>query len=261
MVRGKLTSLVVRRRASEGRGWGLTLSADRQAIAPLLRAHSPEDALAVYYALHHSEARTQLTLHRDKHDCADGFMAVCQTGFDLFQPLVVLRAPTAQVAAQLLRDGLAPTRSYHVIVPPGLAPAVQSELDVQQAATHLVFEARRADFQPVINVLVTSSRGPDGAMRFAIRAADGRVVAESGVNWRTDEFAEVFVHVEFAAQGRGLGKSVVSACVVHLLESDLRPLYCVEQDNAESLAIAEALGFADTGAREFAYIGCVKRET
>jgi GNAT superfamily N-acetyltransferase len=244
----------------------MSLYADRQAISPLLREHSPEDALAIYYALHHSESRTQLTIHRDEWGIADGFMAVCQTGFDLFQPVAVLCAPTtngAEVAAWLLRNGLSPMRSYHVTVPPTLAPAVEAELNVQTTAVHLVFEAHRADFKPVINVLVTLSHGPDGAqsVRFAIRAADGQVVAESGTNWRTDEFAEVFVHVEPAARGRGLGKSVVSACTVHLLESNLRPLYFVDPDNAESVAIAESLGYADTGAREHVYIGSMKRQT
>ena len=82
-------------------GANLTLYADRQAIAPLLRDHSPEDALAAYYALHHSEIRTKLTVHRDERGHALGFMAVCQTGFDLFQPLAVLRAPTANGAEWL----------------------------------------------------------------------------------------------------------------------------------------------------------------
>ncbi len=239
----------------------MTLFTDRQSIAPLLRVHNSADAMVAYYALNHSEARTRLTVYRDERERALGFVAVCQTGFDLFQPLVVLRAPDREIAAWLLRNALAPMRSYHVVVPPVLAPAVEAELNVQAAATHLVFEARRADFQPVINVLVTSSHGPDGAMRFAIRAADGTVVAESGINWRTEEFAEVFVHVELAARGRGLGKSVVSACTVHLLESNLRPLYIVDENNAESLSIAESLGYTDTGARERAYVGSVKRET
>ena len=242
----------------------MTLYADRQAIRPLLRDHTPADAMAAYYALRHSELRIMLTVHREgATQRADGFIAVCQTGFDLFQPLAVLRASTEPVAVWLLRNALSPVRSYHLVVPPQLAPVVEAELNVQTAATHLVFEARRADFKPVINVLVTSSRGPDGAqgMRFAIRAADGTVVAESGTNWRTEEFAEVFVHVESAVQGRGLGKSVVSACTVHLLESNIRPLYIVDQDNAESVAIAEALGYTDTGARERAYVGSRKRQT
>lgn len=241
----------------------MTFYADRQSIAPLLRAHSPADALAAYYALHHSELRTKLTVCRDERKQALGFAAVCQTGFDLFQPLAVLRAPVdrADVVAWLLRQALSPMRPYHVVVPPALAPTVEAELSAQAAATHLVFEARRSDFQPVINVLVTSSRGPDGGARFAIRAADGTVVAESGINWRTEEFAETFVRVEAAARGRGLGKSVVSACAAHLLESNLRPLYIVDESNAESLAIAEALGFSDTGVREQIYTGSLKRQT
>jgi RimJ/RimL family protein N-acetyltransferase len=241
----------------------VTFYADRQAIAPLLRDHSPADAMAAYYALRHGELRTQLMVHWDARGTkrADGFIAVCQTGFDLFQPLVVLRAPTTDVAAWLLRNSLSPIRSYQIVVPPPLAPAVEAELNVQSAATHFVFEVHRADFRPVINVLMTSSRGPDGGMRFAIRAADGSIVAESGTNWRTDEFAEVFVRVEPAARGRGLGKSVVSACTAHLLESNLRPLYIVDQNNAESVAIAESLGYTDTGARERAYVGSVKRKT
>jgi GNAT superfamily N-acetyltransferase len=237
----------------------MTLYTDRLAIAPLLREHSPADAMAAYYALRHSELRTRLTVHRDEYGNADGFIAVCQTGFDLFQPLTVLRAPTADVAIWLLRHGLSPMRSYHIVVPPQIAPAVEAEMNVQDAATNLVFEAHRADFKPVINVLVTSSVGPEGGLRFAIRSAEGAVVAESGTNWRTVEFAEVFVHVELAARGRGLGKSVVSACTTHLLESNLRPLYIVDQDNAESVAIADSLGYTDTGARERAFVGSLKR--
>ena len=237
----------------------MTLDADRQAIALLLRPHSPKDALATYYALHHNNARTRLAVHRDERGAADGFIAVCQTGFDLFQPLVVLQAPAECVAIDLLRTALSPGRSYHILVSPHLAPAVLAELDVQKTALCRVFEARRADYRPVINVLVTSSHGPDGAMRFAVRAADGRVVAESGANWRTAEFAEVFVHVEFSARGRGLGKSVVSACTAYLLESGLRPLYMVDQEDVESVAIADALGFTDTGVRHSTFAGSLIR--
>jgi GNAT superfamily N-acetyltransferase len=238
----------------------MTLYADRRAIAPLLRAHSPEDALAAYYALRHSELRTHIVVHRDERNTPDGFIAVCRTGFDLFQPLVVMRAPIDDAAAWLLRKGLSPAHSYHIVVPPSLAPAVEANVDVRAAETHLVFEARRSNFTPVVNVLVTSSRGPDEAqgMRFVIRAADGAVVAESGANWRSDEFAEVFVHVEFAARGRGLGKSVASACTAYLLDSNLRPLYIVDENNAESVAIAQALGYTDTGASERAFIGSLK---
>ena len=236
----------------------MTLYADRQGIAPLLRTHSPEDALAAYYALRHSELRTHLVVHRDERNTPDGFIAVCRTGFDLFQPLVAMRASTADVAAWLLHKGLSPDRPYQVVVPPSLAPTIEANMNVQAAATRVIFEARRSSFTPIINVLVMSSRGPDSSMRFIIRAADGTVVAESGTNWRSDEFAEVFVQVEFAARGRGLGKSVASACTAYLLEYDLRPLYIVDQNNSESIAIAQALGYTDTGASEHAYVGSLR---
>jgi len=238
----------------------VTLYADRQAIAPLLRAHSPADALAAYYALRHSELRTHLVVHRDERNTPDGFIAVCRTGFDLFQPLVVMRASTVDVAAWLLYNGLSPARPYQVVAPPALAPAIAANMNVQEAATHLTFEAHRSSFTPVVNVLVTSSRPPDDmrGIRFVIRAADGTVVAESGANWRSDEFAEVFVHVEPAARGRGLGKSVASACTAYLLDGNLRPLYVVDENNTESVSIAQALGYTDTGARELACTGSLK---
>ena len=131
----------------------------------------------------------------------------------------------------------------------------RSEHECAGGGNSLVFEVRRSSFTPIINVLVMSSRGPDGTTRFIIRAADGTVVAESGTNWRSDEFAEVFVQVEFAARGRGLGKSVASACTAYLLEYNLRPLYIVDQNNSESVAIAQALGYTNTGVREHAYVG------
>ena len=239
---------------------GMTLYADRQAIAPLLRTHSPADALAAYYALLHSEMRTHLVVHRDERNTPDGFIAVCRTGFDLFQPLVVMRASTAEVAAELLHTGLSPARPYQVVVPPSLAPIIEANMNAQVSATHLIFEAHRSSFTPVVNVLVTSSRAPDDTqgMHFVIRAADGTAVAESGINWRSDEFAEVFVQVEFAARGRGLGKSVASACTAYLIERNLRPLYIVDENNAESVAIAQALGYTDTGASEYAYVGSLR---
>jgi hypothetical protein len=44
-----------------------------------------------------------------------------------------------------------------------------------------------------------------------------------------------------------------------LLESGLRPLYVVDQDDVESVAIADALGFMDTGVRQSTFAGSLKR--
>ena len=81
----------------------------------------PGDALAVYYALYHDPTRTQLWLNFDAARRVDGLVAVCQTGFNLFQPTVVLRAANTRVAVSLLRQALHPGRPYYVVTTPALS--------------------------------------------------------------------------------------------------------------------------------------------
>ena len=57
----------------------------RRAIRHLLSPTDPADALGSYYALWHDPRRTRLTLHYSASEHADGFLAVCQTGADLFR--------------------------------------------------------------------------------------------------------------------------------------------------------------------------------
>ncbi len=224
---------------------------ERQAISLLLNPHSPADAVAAYYALSYDKKRVQLTVGRDEAGRANGFVAVCQTGMDLFRPVVMLRAESAQVAQALLQTALAPRRPYYVIAPPALAPALNDALDLQERAINNIYEARRSSFKPVINVLVTGGRDAEGKPRFVIRSAAGDVVAEAGLNWQSDEFAEVYVNVQPAARGRGLGRSVVSACTAYLLEAGIRPLYITNQNNAAAIQLCQALGYRDTGAQEY----------
>lgn len=75
-------------------------------------------------------------------------------------------------------------------------------------------------------------------------------MAMSGTNWRSPNFAEVFVYVHPRGRGRGWGRSVVSACTSALLEERLRPVYIVDEENEASIHIAEGLGYVDTGIRE-----------
>ncbi len=241
------------------------LNEKRREIRPLLAAHDPGDALASYYALWHDPRRTRLTLHRDAEGRADGFVAVCQTGADLFRPLVTLRAPNAQAAGESLQNSLTANRLYQVIVPVTLATAVREHLDVTRSRLLHVYRLDLARFQPVINVLVQRVDGPDGsaslttggAPRFQIES-QGRLVAMAGTNWRSPAFAEVFVYVHPSGRGRGWGRSVVSACTNALLEDHLRPLYMVEPDNEASIRIAEGLGYMDTGHRQFVGEGQLK---
>jgi GNAT superfamily N-acetyltransferase len=233
------------------------LNEKRRAIRPLLSPTDPGDALTSYYALWHDPRRTQLVLHYDAQGRADGFVAVCQTGADLFRPLATLRAPNGNVTQFLLREALVPSRPYQVVVPVTQASSVREHMEISRSTLSGIYLLDPGRFQPVINVLVQRIDGPEGNPRFQIES-QGQVAALSGVNWRSPSFAEVFVYVHPMGRGRGWGKSVVSACTNALLEQRIRPLYMVEETNEASIRIAEDLGYVDTGRRTFVGEGHLK---
>jgi GNAT superfamily N-acetyltransferase len=233
------------------------LNEKRRAVRPFLSPTDPADALTSYYALSHDPRRTQLALHRDAQGKVDGFIAVCQTGADLFRPLVTLHAPDEGIAGDLFQATLTPNRPYQIVVPVTLASAVRAHLEITRSSLLHIFRLQPARLQPVINVLVQRVTSADGTPRFQIESL-GQVVAMSGTNWRSPTFAEVFVYVHPKGRGRGWGKSVVSACTAALLEERLRPLYKVEEGNEASIRIAEGIGYVDTGLREFAGEGQLK---
>jgi RimJ/RimL family protein N-acetyltransferase len=214
----------------------------------------PRDALAAYYALYHDPGRTQLSLHCSEQDRIDGFLAVCQTGFNLFQPTVVLRARSDETAVALLREALYPGRPYYVVTTPTHGPAVRAVLQVEQEEYNRVYRFDPRRHRPEINVLVQPVRAPDGSPKFVIRSQD-KIASEAGVNWRSPHFAELYVRTETWARGRGWGKAVVAACATTLLQVAVQPLYMVTEGNEASIRLAGAVGFVDTGAREFAAAG------
>lgn len=234
----------------------VTLAAQRARLEreKLLSLTEPGDALAAYYALYHDPSRTRLWLHLDSDERVDGLVAVCQTGFHLFQPTVVLRARDAEVAVALLRQALYPGRPYYVVTAPALEPAVRAVLHLEQEELNWVYRFDPRRYRPEINVLVQPARAADGSPKFVIRS-QGQVTAEAGINWRSPHFAEVYVHTQPQARGRGWGKAVVAACATTLIESGVQPLYIVTEGNAPSFRLAQSVGFVDTGAREFAGAG------
>jgi RimJ/RimL family protein N-acetyltransferase len=233
------------------------LSDKRRAIRPLLSPTDVGDALASYYGLWHDPRRTQLTLHHDSQNRVIGYAAVCQTGVDLFRPLVTLRAPDERTMGLLLRAALHPNRPYQVIVPVTLAPAVREHMEIARSNLIHTYRLDPSRFEPIINVLVQRVTGADGSPRFEIESR-GQTVAMAGTNWRSPTFAEVFVYVHPSGRGRGWGKSVVSASTASLLEDRLRPLYMVDKDNQASIQIAEGLGYLETGLLEFVAEGQLK---
>ena len=108
-----------------------------------------------------------------------------------------------------------------------------------------------ANFKPVVNILVQTSRTPDGLLRAVIRSRNAAEnAAEAGATWQSSRYCEVFVRVAESARNRGLGKSVVSAVSVDILAQHRTPVYMAGSDNVPSQRLALRLGYQDTGSWE-----------
>ncbi|HJN42068.1 MAG: GNAT family N-acetyltransferase [Anaerolineales bacterium] len=226
------------------------IATKRARVQALLSAHSPADAIATYYALHHDPARTRLFLHHDAAGHADGFLVRAQTGMDLFTPTVIARAPSEQAAATLFQSGLIAGRPYFLLLPPELEAVAFRDLEVSAAERLHVYCLEPKHFRPVINALVQPGAGQNGMPRFEIRS-EQRALSTAAVIWRSPHFAEISVSTAPEARGRGWGRSVVSALANEILTMDVQPLYITAGDNQASIRVAKALGFDDTDARIF----------
>ncbi len=222
----------------------------RDSVRRLLDIRSPADALATYYALYHPPDRTELFLWPLGADRPVGFLVRARTGYDLFRPLVTLRAPDPASAAGLLQVGLFPNRPALLTVPDRLAELVAARLEISQLERLRLYQLEPRDHEPVINVLVTRAQAPGSLARYEIRSGE-QIAAAAGLNWRSPEFAEIYVHVHPSGRERGWGKSVVSALTSELIAGSVRPLYLAAETNPASIRLAESLGFRDTGFREF----------
>jgi ribosomal protein S18 acetylase RimI-like enzyme len=231
-----------------------SLERQRAVIRPLLDDRAPADALANYYVFNHSPERTELFVSPEAAETyaapANGFLVRARTGMDLFRPLVTFRAPNSVAAQLLFRRGLIAGRPVYLTVPESHAGWVNQYLAVSDAELHNILRYDPERYEPEINVLVVNSNAPDGLPRCEIRAGE-RAGAVAGINWQSPRFAEVYVYTEPAVRGRGWGKAVVRALVGHILKSGRTPLYVVAQSNEYSIRLAEAVGFIDTGHREY----------
>ncbi|MFP4322804.1 MAG: GNAT family N-acetyltransferase [Anaerolineales bacterium] len=236
----------------------------RGQIRTLLDDTAPAEAPTTYYALFHPAAKSQLYVAQAGGGKLAGFLAICQTGMDLFRPLVTLICQTPEVAADLMAEALVVGRPYIFFAPINQLPMVGGSLHIERQTIFQVYVINSARFQPEVNVLVRASRTPEGTPRCEMRDGE-RSVAQAGVNWQSPAFAEVYVRTESAARGRGLGKNVVSCVVGALLKEGIRAVYLAETSNEASHQLAQSVGFIDTGSRqvygEAVYTGHPTRET
>ncbi len=217
----------------------------RAIVRALLDDSNPAEAPTAYYALFHAAAKT--TLYTDPGGA--GFVAVCQTGMDLFRPLVTLICKTPEVAAGLLAEALVVGRPYIFFAPLNQLPMVGGSLHIERQTIYQIYVINPARFQPEVNVLVRQTQTPDGLPRCEMRRGE-HVVAAAGVNWQSPAFAEIYVHTDSAARGQGLGRNVVTCVAQRLLQNGLRPIYLAETSNDASHQLAQSVGFSDTGSRQ-----------
>ncbi len=220
----------------------------RLLIKQILDEKDPADAPTAYYALDLPPARRKLAIEQDEQSQRVGFAVRCQTGFDLFRPLVTMRCFGPHIAARLLAALLEVGRPYIFFARRDQFPLGQHVLHVEEQKVLHIYRLDPARFKPVVNVMVRHNTASDGMPRCEIYS--GGLQAVAGVNWASRRFAEVFVHTEPEARRRGWGRSVVMACTEQLLKSEKMPLYLLEQGNDAARELARSVGYVDTGARQ-----------
>jgi len=238
------------------------LAESRRAIRHLLDERSPADAIASYYAFHHADAKTQLAIAPANAARANGYVALSRTGMDLFRPLVTLRLPSDMAdSLDLIYQALLPGTAVILIATPAYLPLLQAVFDIQTEEHLRLFVLDRARFEPIINVLVAQSEGPNGLPRFIIRRAnspDQEIVASASLNWQSPAFAEIAVNTGREHQRQGWGRSVVAAMADHVLRNGRTPLYVVSENNLPSQQLAQSIGFVDSGSRRILLQASVK---
>lgn len=221
----------------------------RADIRNLLDVQATADALAAYYALHAPTQQVKVVAHYEGSQ-PDGFLVSARTGMDLFRPLVTFRAQHAWAAQWLFREGLTPGRPVYLTVPQAFGPWVNKLLQVSEVELHRVYRLRADRHEALLNVLALTSQDANGAPRVEIRP-QGELGAVAGLNWQSPNFSEIYVYTDPAVRGRGWGKAVVSILSGLVLKTGRTPLYVVAESNDYSIRLAEAVGFEDTGTREF----------
>ena len=227
----------------------MDLSDLRRAIRPLL-SDRPEDAVADYYAFHHPDERTGLVAYPAHAERPTGYLAFSRTGMDLFRPLVTLRLPIAdlEASAAAIRGAIMPETAVILFSPAQYGPLLHALFDVQTEETLRLYALSPRRFEPIINVLVVETTGPNGLPRFIVRSqADGEVIAAAGLNWQSPRYAEISVNTDLSHRRQGLGQSVVAAMAEYVLANGRIPLYLVSEQNTASIRLAESAGFRDTG--------------
>lgn len=221
---------------------------DRQSLAGLLDAESASDAAPLYFALHHPPERTRLLGYGPDPGRPTGFLAVAQTGLDLFRPLLIPFVNGPEAFQALMEAALAPGLVGMLRIPAEQLPWIDGEFEIGETEVSQVLRMDPSAYEPILNVLVSESRSPDGAARYEARGADGTHAA-AGMNWYGNPFAEIYLDADERSRSRKMSLSVLSAMVGRLLGERRIPLYLIRELDVAARTEALTLGFRPTGRR------------
>ena len=235
----------------------MSLHEHRRQIRHLLDDENPADAMAVYYAYHHPDNRTQLMPFAAQEAAqAVGYVALSRTGIDLFRPLMTLRLPYWDMATsvEVIYGAMRSGTAVIISTPSHYLPLINAVFEVQSEQHLRLLYLEPSRFEPVINVLVSQDTAANGLPRFLVHTSapsgERELAASASLNWQSPRYAEIAVNTQAGQRRRGFGRSVVAAMVQHLLANGRLPLYAVAEDNEASYQLATSLGFVDRGIRE-----------
>lgn len=229
----------------------MSLLEKRNAIQHLLAPQKSADARAWYYAFNHPDYRTQLYPYHPATARAIGYVAISQTGIDLFRPLVTMRLPWGDWPAcqATINQALPAGRELFLSVPAQYESILPLHFEIFTQETLIIYTLKRHAYQPILNVLVSAETDNYQRPRYVIRQQN-EIVSCASIAWVGQHFTEISVQTDPAYRKRGWGRDVVVALVGHLLDLGKTPLYATSAENENAQKLATSVGFTDSGHRE-----------
>ena len=221
---------------------------NRDSLRSLIDVRSAADALASYYGLVHECDRVQLYGYYRNNHSLSGFMAVAQTGIDLFRSLAIPFVGTQQGLLELVLGGLQPGRHYLLYLPVEQQEYLIGTAELTSLEVSNLLRLDTRGFEPVLNVLIERRHTPDGLPRYEIKSSNG--FAAAGINWQTEHAAEIYAEGDVPGYRRGFTKAVLGGLISQLIHDRLTVFLRVPDDDYRSFEDAFDLGFKPTGVRQ-----------
>jgi hypothetical protein len=217
-------------------------------IKRLINPRVASDAQAAYYALEHPRERVSVYGFFPKNGILNGFVAIAQTGFDLFRPLIVPFTGTDESLIQLLETALPEKRPHLMYLPIEQEAILDDHFTIARLQLSSLLRLDPRGFEPILNILVMEGQNSEGWPRFEIQATSGGFAA-AGLNWKSKYAAEMYIESDEEGRRRGFTTSVLSALIDRMLAERLLVLFRVIDDDYGSFEDAFDLGFVPTGVR------------